>query len=58
MIDVDILIIGGLHRLGFSNCEIVTAMTDELTWDYSGDESSPFLRRAVSPMYRYGNESE
>lgn len=25
---------------------------DDLTWDYTGDDSSPLLRRAVSPMTR------
>jgi len=28
-------------------------MTEELTWDYTGDESSPLLQRAASPFYRW-----
>ena len=28
-------------------------MADELTWDYTGDESSPLLQRAASPFYRW-----
>jgi len=28
-------------------------MTDELTWDYTGDESSPLLQRSASPFYRW-----